>query len=122
MGTNYYLRIKPCESCGRCETSLHIGKQSAGWKFGFARYKKGAWTYDGRKIERATEWFDLLNRDDHVNNIWDEYDRKLLTDDFMSMVSSQVGREDLRGATDDNYEYEDPDGFRFIKSDPDDWS
>lgn len=34
MGTNYYLHTKsPCETCGRHDDPLHIGKSSAGWCF-----------------------------------------------------------------------------------------
>lgn len=33
MGTNYYLKPKPCECCGRTDEGLHIGKSSAGWCF-----------------------------------------------------------------------------------------
>jgi hypothetical protein len=33
MGTNFYLRIDPCERCGRSDVQLHIGKSSSGWCF-----------------------------------------------------------------------------------------
>ena len=33
MGTNYYLTIPKCEHCNAPETTLHIGKLSAGWVF-----------------------------------------------------------------------------------------
>ena len=34
MGTNYYLHRGVCESCGKPDEVLHIGKQSTGWAFG----------------------------------------------------------------------------------------
>lgn len=35
MGTNYYLRINPCPHCKMSQQKpLHIGKLSAGWRFG----------------------------------------------------------------------------------------
>jgi hypothetical protein len=44
MGTNFYLRTKPSESCPTCghtekpSHELHIGKSSAGWNFGLRIY------------------------------------------------------------------------------------
>lgn len=32
MGTNYYVRLNPCECCGRYN-EYHIGKSSMGWCF-----------------------------------------------------------------------------------------
>lgn len=37
MGTNYYLRQKCCQSCGRYD-ERHIGKKSAGWVFALRVY------------------------------------------------------------------------------------
>ena len=34
MGTNYYLHMNPCQTCGRTDERLHIGKSSWGWCFG----------------------------------------------------------------------------------------
>jgi hypothetical protein len=33
MGMNYYLKEKPCPTCGHAEQTLHIGKSSWGWCF-----------------------------------------------------------------------------------------
>jgi hypothetical protein len=33
MGTNYYIKIDPCEKCGSSEQEYHIGKSSGGWCF-----------------------------------------------------------------------------------------
>lgn len=33
MGTNYYMTVNACPSCGRGERELHIGKSSGGWCF-----------------------------------------------------------------------------------------
>lgn len=38
MGTNFFLRLPPCPSCGHCASELHIGKSSAGWNFGLRIY------------------------------------------------------------------------------------
>jgi hypothetical protein len=38
MGTNYYLRLHACPSCGHSAAELHIGKSSAGWYFGLRVY------------------------------------------------------------------------------------
>ena len=33
MGTNYYLEYAHCETCGKPNKVLHLGRLSAGWKF-----------------------------------------------------------------------------------------
>ncbi len=33
MGTNYYIKSKLCEKCGRLDEEYHIGKSSGGWCF-----------------------------------------------------------------------------------------
>lgn len=45
MSTNYYATIDPCSHCGRADDIVHLGKQSAGWKFLF-NYNHGEYYTD----------------------------------------------------------------------------
>jgi len=76
MGTNYYVKDKSqyCKYCKRGEELIHIGKSSAGWKFGFdmshEKYK------DIKTLKKFLKG----------KQIWDEYDRKITKKRFWGMV------------------------------------
>ena len=78
MGTNYYLRENLCEHCGRYET-LHIGRSSAGWTFGFRGYPEG----EGPRS--AKEWRETMKK----GTIVDEYDREVTQDWFWMLVEGK---------------------------------
>lgn len=77
MGTNYYavprkLSIQP--------EVLHIGKASAGWKFGFQGYTDGE-----HELKSYDDWINYI-RDNNIA-ILDEYDREISLEDFMQLVA-----------------------------------
>lgn len=110
MGTNYYVTPDPCPTCGRGET-LHIGKASAGWKFGFAQY-------DEPELRTAAQWFAYLQAPGR--EIHNEYGERILADDLAKMIRDR--QDEKRGGTANYYERFDPEGYRFITSDADAWS
>ena len=65
MGTNFYVR--------KDETSVHIGKRSAGWKFLFAPHPE---LYDQTKA--SINRYLKLNKE----NFYDEYGEKVDLDEF----------------------------------------
>lgn len=80
MGTNYYLRSKPCEKCGTCQTEKHIGKSSVGWQFHFRGYKDSM-------IVSFKDWIQEFT--DPNKEIYDEYGNKLDIEKFINIVSVQ---------------------------------
>lgn len=64
MGTNYYWITGKCESCGRTNEPLHIGKSSAGWAFALR-------IYPDKQIKTLYDWIRLWARSDGY--IEDEY-------------------------------------------------
>jgi len=67
MGTNYYHRTDICDSCDRYN-ERHIGKDSAGWQFGFQGYE--ADEDGGKEIKSWEDWYLELTRLD--GKIFDE--------------------------------------------------
>lgn len=78
MGTNYYVEDDPtCNNPEHTET-LHVGKSSAGWIFGFQAYpEKGL-------ISWAAWQAFLTNKE-----IKDEYERSITFDEFRHLVESK---------------------------------
>lgn len=119
MGTNYYAEM----SIHGVPINLHIGKSSVGWKFLFAEYSN---------LRSWADWLEFLTLDDV--KIVDEYGQSVEVDDLARVVrhaqkptnldylnapSSMwggplVGRE--------IHERLDADGYRFSRSEPEDWS
>ncbi len=68
MGTNYYLNRQEstCKCCGQSlpDTSLHIGKSSAGWHFSLR-------VHPDHNIGTLSDWMDRFAKDGYV--IKDEY-------------------------------------------------
>lgn len=64
MGTNYYLKSRPCDACGYSKNEKHIGKQSCGWEFHFRGYRD-------ESIVDFDDWVNLI--DDPNKQIVNEY-------------------------------------------------
>lgn len=81
MGTNYFLRTKACEKCGRSDPSKHIGKSSIGWQFHFRGYRD-------EDITSFKKWVELLS--DPNSEIYDEYDGKKEVEEFIKMIKDSL--------------------------------
>jgi hypothetical protein len=96
MGTNFYVR--------KGETSVHIGKSSAGWKFLFAPHPE---LYD--QTRASINRYLKLNKE----NFYDEYGEKVDLEEFWEDIDwKKDGREEsgdiiteegLRFAKEDNF-------------------
>lgn len=75
MSTNFYLHRDFCKCCGKPKEILHIGKRSAGWKFLF---------------EYRNELREYRDLDSFLDTgvIYNEYDRQLSKQDFLSIIES----------------------------------
>lgn len=80
MGTNYYLKSKPCESCGHSNNEKHIGKSSCGWQFHFRGYRD-------EPLISFNDW--LAQMKDPNKIIVDEYGKTISIDEFISKVESK---------------------------------
>lgn len=58
MGTNYYLHIDVCPTCGRSADQIHIGKSSCGWRFSL-HVSQGAWEEIPRNLDEWRESWKL---------------------------------------------------------------
>lgn len=82
MGTNYYLETDHCPCCGRPKQVLHIGKNSAGWRFCF----------DGQDLKS----FDIeeIKKQLKNGNIKDEYGEEISYNDFFKMIRRKCNESD----------------------------
>ena len=80
MGTNYYLRTKPCQICGEVKKEIHIGKSSCGWQFLFKGYKE-------ENIFSYKQWLEEI--DDPRKEIINEYGEIVSLDDFRKCVENE---------------------------------
>lgn len=80
MGTNYYLKNKPCEKCGHSKNELHIGKSSAGWQFHFRGYRD-------QSIVSIEDW--QREFENPMKEIRDEYGEIVTTEHFLQMVENK---------------------------------
>jgi len=62
MGTNYYLHENVCESCGRSDEPLHIGKSSAGWVFTLR-------IYPDKGINSLEDWLPRLLKGSRIEAV-----------------------------------------------------
>ena|SRR5580698_9302617 len=97
MGTNYYLRTKtplPCVTCGRTDrqSSLHIGKSSAGWNFGLRIYPLIGGNVDERlepfgisQIVELDMWIEPFER----HEIWNEYGERVTADEMIACITKR---------------------------------
>lgn len=81
MGTNYYLKSQPCESCGQCQNPLHIGKSSVGWRFLFRSY-----TFP-LHINCFDDW--LLELKNNKKLIYNEYNEKIDLYQLLELIESK---------------------------------
>ena len=93
MGTNYYLRLLPCERCGHALADLHVGKSSAGWNFALRIYPKVDDARDERlksfgveEICELDDWRPLFAR----FPIFDEYGHEVAVDAMLSQITKQA--------------------------------
>src|SRR5687768_116924 len=92
MGTNYYVHVPPCpNACEHCgyETRIHLGKQSAGWRFLHRAYRgerrPAAVTWP---VTDHASWLRLLD----LGDIYDEYDRRQDRSEFLAFIdAAQTG-------------------------------
>ena len=80
MGTNYYLRVSPCQHCGRSDSALHIGKSSAGWCFALN-------TNPG--IASLDDWRRKFAEDGIT--IEDEYGQTMTVPEMITEITERVG-------------------------------
>jgi len=79
MGTNYYMTVGQCKSCGRSESELHIGKSSAGWNFSLN-------THPDNGIESLADWQAAWS----TNTIRDEYCRTITPEGMMQTITERA--------------------------------
>jgi len=77
MGTNYYARYNECKHCKRYD-EIHIGKSSAGWKFGF---------FANDDIKSYRGWIEFLKV--KKARIVDDYEVEFTLKEFMNMVANK---------------------------------
>ena len=89
MGTNYYAHLDTCQTCGKPDDVLHIGKSSYGWPFHFRAYHWDKWDgepskWDKKCISDIDDWQEILEK----NNvrIFDEYGVERNSKDFFDFV------------------------------------
>lgn len=81
MGTNYYLHIGICESCGRPQEVKHLGKSSNGWKFLF--HKQNG-------MDSYKNFITMVESCVHNGaKIYDEYDQEISYLDFLKLIESK---------------------------------
>lgn len=78
MGTNYFLKQKKCNQCGKIEEGTHIGKSSAGWKFNFQANKFSFY----KNIEELKIWL-------KGKSIYNEYGEFIPKKKFWDMVEAK---------------------------------
>jgi hypothetical protein len=78
MGTNYYLRRKPCKECKRLEDELHIGKSSAGWCFGLHVIPEEG-------LSNLKDWVEKWKE----GTIFDEYGRQIKHLEMLDIITNR---------------------------------
>lgn len=79
MGTNFHTDADPTCNNPAHTDALHIGKSSAGWKFGFR-------AYDDRGLTSWAAWRAFLKG----REIRDEYGHTLTLDEFAERVTNRM--------------------------------
>lgn len=80
MGTNYYIRFKPCEYCGKSEDEYHIGKSSYGWVFTLH-------VDPHRNILTLEDIKKMWDQPDA--KIYDEYDDKIEKEEMLNIITKR---------------------------------
>lgn len=78
MGTNYYLRINPCEHCGRADEEIHIGKSSGGWCF----------SLHIDKYENLNSLYDWINKFKE-GRIFNEYNEEVSEEEMINIITKR---------------------------------
>ena len=80
MGTNYYLKFKPCPHCGLTKPEMHIGKSSGGWHFALhVEPEQG--------IKDLDDWRKLFSAPAAV--IRDEYGKLVAIDEMIAIITDR---------------------------------
>lgn len=106
MGTNYYLKSKPCETCYHCQSELHIGKSSMGWKFLFKLH------HHPLNIYCYQDW--LIHLKDIKKVIYNEYNEKIEFEQLLDLIEKK--RNGKSQANLDSYFYQDEEGYDFCSN------
>jgi hypothetical protein len=91
MGTNAYWVPKPCESCGRGDEELHIGKSSAGWCYSLHVHPE-------RGIHDLPDWERLWAQPGSV--IRDEYREVISAEEMRRWITERGTHGQLAPLTD----------------------
>ncbi len=78
MGLNFYLHRGRCESCGRSDEPLHIGKSSAGWCFLLHVIPELG-------INDLEDW----RREWHSGEIRDEYNKPVSVCEMLNVIANR---------------------------------
>lgn len=109
MGTNYYAHVESCPECGRPQQEVHIGKQSARWKFLFRSYAVGN-PIENVALTSFKQWNWFLEQS--YVEIFDEYGEEVAAPIFLQeVVKRQVCASHT--FTIDGQVYPDSDGYNF---------
>lgn len=122
MGTNFYLRERPCQSCGRSD-DIHVGKRSAGWSFGFRGYRHdpddSVFSALGESVLSRADWRKFIARDGW--RLLDEYGRQV--DDPLAWLNELQAPDPQQRRWEDGHmglywrpserDWRDEEGFRF---------
>jgi hypothetical protein len=80
MGTNYYLKSKPCYACGHSKNEKHIGKSSFGWQFHFRGYPEDS-------LVSFDDWMREFADENKV--IVDEYGQNVKLQELIDLIESK---------------------------------
>jgi hypothetical protein len=115
VGTNYYVRLPPCESpCAHCRgpEEVHLGKSSMGWSFTFRAWparEESEHSEIGPVVGDFAAWRRLLD----LGEIRDEYGAVHSREELLDRVEAKRGGlSELHGS-----DFLDGDGNRFVQVD-----
>lgn len=81
MGTNFYVDDSPRFKTSFAKHRFHIGKNSAGWEFGFRAWSKSS--KFGKEIRSWAQWKEHIM---HIGFVYDEYGNLIDADTFIELV------------------------------------
>ena len=82
MGTNYYARFNICDCCGRYD-SAHICRSHSTYRAYLVDWDNPLDALYG-KVTSVADWLTVLAMPGV--EVWDEYDRRVPTDEFVEQV------------------------------------
>ena len=98
----YYATLESLNS--EYYQELHIGKSSAGWRFGLCIYPKENprfvddeyyhEPYLDESIDSLDDWIKLFG--DPKNKIYDEYDKEISKEEMIDIIAHRKGHDDLK--------------------------